>query len=330
MRIGLDCYTIGHRRLSPVESLEFAASLQLDGVQFLEPSALDPDLAPDRLASIRREADARGLYLEIGLPSPNPFGQLSPPDAPPDPVGRASWFRPHLEAVAALGLSHARIFIGNRHDRFRADPPWPRQCEAAAQTLRAMRADLLALGLRLGVETHADLTCDEVLRLIDAVGDDVLGVTLDTGNLPMRLDEPLLVVERLAPLVVMTHTKDAALAFTGRGLCWQARPVGEGCIPIPEILALLHRHHPGLNLSIELHPRTYDLPIFDPTWLAFFPTLSPASLAAVVRLAVDCERRFADGTMPRPSEIEALPWPDRADPWITRSAATLRSLVPRP
>ncbi|MEW4567577.1 sugar phosphate isomerase/epimerase [Tautonia sp. JC769] len=328
MRIGLDCYTVSHRRFSPIEALEFAASLRLDGVQFLEPAALDPGLDPDRLAAIRRQADASGLYLEIGLPSPNPFGRLSPADAPIDPVSRASWFRPHLAAVAALGLTHARIFIGNRHDRFRADPPWTRQCELAAQTLRALRPDLLGLGLRLGVETHADLTCDELLGLIDTVGDDVLGVTLDTGNLPMRLDDPLPTVERLAPLVVMTHTKDAALAFTDRGLCWQARPVGDGCIPIPAILAVLHRHNPALNLSIELHPRTYDLPLFDPSWLSYFPSLTPSSIAAVVRLAVACERRFAEGSMPRPDAVEAVPWPLRADPWILRSATTLRALVP--
>lgn len=328
MRIGLDCYTVSHLGLSTADSLQFAASLQLDGVQFLEPAALVPDLTPDRFRQLRRDADALGLYLEIGLPSPNPFGQLSPPTAPIDPAERASWFRPHLEAVAALGSPHARVFIGNRHDRFRTDVPWSRQCEAAAQTLRAMRADLLALGLRLGVETHADLTCDELLRLIDTVGDDILGVTLDTGNLPMRLDDPLLAAERLAPLVVMTHTKDAVLGFTDRGLCWQARPVGEGCIPIPAMLDLLHRHTPDLNLSIELHPRTYDLPIFDPTWLAWFPSLEPASLATVVQLAVTCERRFADGSMPHPTEVEALPWPDRAEAWITRSATFLRDHLP--
>ncbi|WP_169976749.1 sugar phosphate isomerase/epimerase family protein [Tautonia rosea] len=328
MRIGLDCYTVIHRSFSPNESLAFAESLQLEGVQFLEPCSVVPDLAPDRLAELRRDADARCLYLEIGLPSPNPFGQLSPTHAPIDPLERATWFRPHLEAVAALGLSHARIFIGNRHDRFRTDPPWPEQCEAASRTLRAMRADLIALGLRLGVETHADLTCDELLTLIDTVGDDVLGVTLDTGNLPMRLDDPLRAAERLAPLVVMTHLKDAALAFTDRGLCWQARPVGEGCIPIAAILNLLHQHNPALNLSIELHPRTYDLPIFDPTWLACFPSLEPASLAAVVRLAVLCERRYTNGSMPHPDAVEALPWPDRADTWIKRSASVLRSILP--
>ena len=81
-------------------------------------------------------------------------------------------------------------------------------------------------------------------------------------------------------------------------------------------------------LSIELHPRTYDLPIFDPSWLASFPGLRPSSLAAVVRLAADCERRYADGSMPTPEAVEAIPWPERAEAWIGRSATYLRGLIP--
>ncbi|RUL87706.1 sugar phosphate isomerase/epimerase family protein [Tautonia sociabilis] len=329
MRIGLDLYTIGHLGLSPFEALDFASSNRLNGVQFLEPSAIAPDLDPDRLRDVRRRADRLGLYVEVGLPSPNPFGGMSPPGAPIDPEERASWFRPHLEAVAALGATHARAVVGNRHDRFRIDVPWARQLEATSRTLLALRPLLRDLGLRIAIETHADLTCDEVLALVDAVGDDVLGVTLDTGNLPMRLDDPIEAADRLSPLVLMTHTKDAALAFSPRGLLWQARPVGSGVIPVAEILELLRRRRPGLNLSIELHPRTYDLPIFDPSWLASFPELRPSSLAAVVRLAVEGERRIVRGRMPGLAEVEQVPWPDRAADWIARSVAFLRSVVGR-
>ncbi|QDV33494.1 sugar phosphate isomerase/epimerase family protein [Tautonia plasticadhaerens] len=326
MRIGLDLYTIGHLGLGPSEALEFAADHGLEGVQFLEPTAIDPGLDEGRLAEFRRRADELGQSLEIGLPSPNPFGLGSPVGMPIEPEARARWYRPHLEAVSALGLSHARVFVGNRHDRFRGDSPWSLQCEAARSTLLAMRPDLLDLGIRVAVETHADLTCDELLRLVDDVGDDVLGVTLDTGNLPMRLDDPISATERLAPLVLMTHVKDAVLGFSPRGLVWHARPVGEGCLPIPELLTILESHNPMLNLSIELHPRIYDLPIFDPNWLAYFPDLSPSMLAAVIRLAFDCERGFLTGRIERPEDLEAIPWELRAGGWIDRSASYLRSL----
>ena len=80
-------------------------------------------------------------------------------------------------------------------------------------------------------------------------------------------------------------------------------------------------------LSIELHPRTYDLPIYDPSWLAFFPDLRPESLAAVVRLAASCERRFAEGSLARPEVVEAVPWADRDLDWLASSLGYLRAIV---
>ena len=145
--------------------------------------------------------------------------------------------------------------------------------------------------------------------MVDRLGPDVAGVTLDTGNLVMRLDDPVRAAERLAPHVLATHVKDAVLAVTPRGLCWQARPVGSGVLPIPDMLAPLLNARADLALSIELHPRTYDLPIHDPTWLAFFPALRPESLAAVVRLADRCEARYADGSLPGPRPSRPSPGP---------------------
>ena len=144
----------------------------------------------------------------------------------------------------------------------------------------------------------------------------------------MRLDDPLEAAERLAPFVLATHIKDAVLAFTARGLCWQARPVGSGILPLPDMLTAILRRRPSIALSIELHPRTYDLPIYDPRWLGFFPDLRPESLAAVVRLAAECERRYAEGSLRRPEVVEAIPWADRDLDWLASSLGYLRSVVP--
>jgi hypothetical protein len=82
-----------------------------------------------------------------------------------------------------------------------------------------------------------------------------------------------------------------------------------------------------LTLSIELHPRIYDLPIYDQSWLAFFPGLRPESLAAVVRLAATCELRYAEGSLARPEVVEAIPWPERDLDWLASSLGYLRQAV---
>ena len=306
-RIGLDHYTIAHRGYSCRETLQFARERGLDGVQFLEPALIDPELDPKALEELRRSAEEMNLYLEVGLPSPNPVRRSRELNGTVSASEQAQFLGPHLEAVAALGCRYARAYVGDRHDRFRSDVGWQTQLAATREVLTLLTPRLIDLDVRMAIETHADLTVAELVELLDQLDDRAFGVTLDTGNLPMRLDDPIDAVRRLAPRVLTTHIKDAVLGFTPRGLCWQARPVGSGVLPMPDMLAPLIRGNPQLPLTIELHPRTYDLPIFDSKWLAYFPGLRPDSLAAVVRLAALCETRYADGTLPHLKDVEEIP-----------------------
>jgi sugar phosphate isomerase/epimerase len=327
-RIGFDHYTISHRGLSSEQILEFATAHKMDGVQFLEPAEIDRDLDSNRLAAFRRIASERGLYLEVGMTSPNPVRAARERGQNVSAAEHASALGRELEAVAALGCSHARVFVGDRHDRFRSDVPWNAQVEATREVLDLLCPQLLDLNLKLAIETHADFTAFELLNLLGRLDARAFGVTLDTGNLVMRLDDPVAVTTELAPWVLSTHIKDAILAFTPRGLCWQARPVGSGILPLPDMLAPLIQSQPGLNLTIELHPRIYDLPIFDRKWLSYFPGLLPESLASVVRLAALCEGRYAQGTLQRPEAVETIPWANRDLDWLASSLGYLRSVVP--
>ena len=161
---------------------------------------------------------------------------------------------PHLQAVATLACRHARVYLGDRHDRFRSDTPWQAQVEASVEVMSLLTPRLLDLGVCLAIETHADLTVLELLNVLDRLDARAFGVTLDTGNLVMRLDDPIDAVHLLAPRVLCTHIKDAVLAFTPRGLCWQARPVGSGILPMTDMLATLLRASPGSRLSIRTPP----------------------------------------------------------------------------
>ena len=58
------------------------------------------------------------------------------------------------------------------------------------------------------------------------------------------------------------------------------------------------------------------------------PTLSYEEHKAVIRLAVECERRYADGSLDRPEAIESIPWENRDLDWLASSLGYLRSVVP--
>jgi sugar phosphate isomerase/epimerase len=280
------------------------------------------------LATFRHVASERGLYLEIGVTSPNPVRSSRERGQSVSAAEHAGALGRELEAVAALGCNHARVYVGDRHDRFRSDVPWKVQVEATLDVLTLLSPRLLDLNLRLAIETHADFTASELLDLLGRLDARAFGVALDTGNLLMRLDDPVVATFKLAPWVLSTHIKDAVLAFTPRGLCWQARPVGSGILPLPDLLVPLIHSKQSLNLTIELHPRTYDLPIFDRKWLSYFPGLLPESLASVIRLAALCEGRYAQGTLQRPEAVETIPWANRDLDWLASSVGYLRSVVP--
>src|SRR5208283_768500 len=130
IRVGFVHCTIAHRGMTPEETLEFARTHGMDGVQFLEPSVIDAGLDPERLGWFRRQADAMGLYLEVGLSSPNPVRRSREQGQPLAAGELASVLGRELEGVAALGCRHARVYVGDRHDRFRSDVSWSVQVEA--------------------------------------------------------------------------------------------------------------------------------------------------------------------------------------------------------
>ncbi len=104
-RIGFDHSTIAHRGLSAEQTLEFATAHNLDGVQFLEPTEIDRELDSNRLATFRQVASERGLYLEIGMSSPNPVRSARERGQGVSAAEHASALGREFEAVLALGCT---------------------------------------------------------------------------------------------------------------------------------------------------------------------------------------------------------------------------------
>ncbi len=62
----------------------------------------------------------------------------------------------------------------------------------------------------LGIENHKDWRVDEQVALLRQYSSEYLGVSLDTGNNLTVLDDPMDVVEKLAPYTFNVHLKDMA------------------------------------------------------------------------------------------------------------------------
>jgi hypothetical protein len=179
------------------------------------------------------------------------------------------------------------------------------------------------VGCRLNLETHEEVTIPELVRLVEAVGPDVLGLCMDTANILARAADPAVAGRRIAPYVHMMQAKDAIVTFVEDGLQRQIRPCGEGVVD----WSALGEQCPDLNLSPEDHKGLMAIPIFDPARRAGHPELTADELAQVVRLAWRCEQRIAAGGLLPPGEYEAIPFAQQKEARQQASVEHLRSVV---
>jgi 3-oxoisoapionate decarboxylase len=329
MRIGIDNYSAHHLELTGIALLQHAEKFGLAGVQFDNYSQVTPRFDRTEAAEVRDYAIANGLYLEGGMPCPNPHrpGPLALRDGDGD---FRRGLRRHLEGLAevVVGSRAVRCFVGGPGDRTRG-APWRQQLADTAAVVRELSPVLRDLELKLAFENHADATIGELIHMIEEVGQDVMGICLDTGNLVITLDEPLEAGRRAAPYTIATQIKDGIVVFDQDGLTFNPRPLGEGMVPLQPVLEEVARFHPDVLLSIEDHGRLFPIPIFDDEFMATFDRLKPTHLAHVVRLARECEQRIERGEVPSPAEVESVPWPDRADERMRRGARHLKQIVDR-
>ncbi len=310
MRIGVDGRKFPQATaLGPIGVLDAVHRLGYEGVFFRTVLDLSPELDAGRLREIRQRADDLGLYFEVGLGKVNPYNTPEIRDV--RQLGRGDYrlgMERMIRACHAIGCTELWGDIANYQgfawglyaiDRFRTDTTWPDQLEATAKFLRRLAPLLRELGCHLNLETHEEVTTRELSQLVESVGPDVAGVTLDLANVVVRGEEPLAATRRVAPYVRQTHIRDVVLRFVPEGLERQVRACGDGIIDWRAVLSELRRHNPRLNLSIEEAKEGRNtIQLYDRAWLAADPGLSVGELMDLVRHAYGTEQRIARGEIP--------------------------------
>lgn len=346
MRLGIDGRKIPEsRKRGGVGSLEHGHALGMDGLFFRTVLDVAPTLDRGVLKAIREKADELGMYLEMGLGKVNPYALPETPEL--RAVGDGDTvlaFRRMMEACASIGCRELWVGTANfkeiypgRYavDRFRTDIDWPDQLAAIEKFLRRLKPIALALGIHINIETHEEITSFEVVRLVEAVGPDALGIVLDTSNGLQRLEHPTRVAERIAPYVRQTHFKDLAMRFDGDTVVTVSRACGQGVIDFGPILKVLARANPDINVSIECsepfadgraHVRFGRLDISDPTFIAAHPDATVAEFAEYTAMVRRYEKRLASGDVPPMAEgVLAFGYQQAVDE-IAFSARHLRGL----
>ncbi len=201
--------------------------------------------------------------------APSRWGTVSPDvsNARFDPASagvlRTGWTGDSEAAIAATAMRWAAeagvpilSLVHGQPDRANRYSPQPslddqlQRIESNVRTLLPLAADL---GVTLALEPHMDFRCAELVRVVEAIASPNLRLVLDIAS-PLAVNEDPLDAARLAaPYVVATHLRDMrvqALTEVATGALFHT-PVGEGHVPVGQILDTLYDQSPDSSTVIH-------------------------------------------------------------------------------
>lgn len=268
MGIATTSYMTVRRPRDTYEFLEYCHSLGAGGIQ-----ANLSSFEPDYLKKLRGRAEEFGMYLEV-------MGSL------PRKEDSSVFERTVIAAKEAGALCvRSACLGGRRYETFSKLPEWQTFITESRASIDRALPILEKHRFPLALENHKDWTADELVALISNKRSEYLGVCLDTGNNIALLDDPMEVVETLAPYAISTHIKDMGVEPYADGFLLSEMPLGEGMLDMRRIVSVISKARPNTRMTLEMITRN-PLPVpclLDKYWVTF-PERNGSYLARTLRL----------------------------------------------
>ena len=249
--------SVGGNQFTAAQFLDYLASIKLTWAMISLPPAIISDEAAVR--KIREQADRLGIKLQLAhgsvCPSSRSFNaQLGTLE---EQVSRA------LKASQIFGATCMRCVLGGIPER----PQIDMHIDNMIQAVRGLRSRIVDSGIKLAVENHGgDLQAREMKRMVEAVGTDVMGVCLDSGNPVWMLEDPHMTLEMLLPYALTSHVRDSAVWKVPEGIAVRWVNMGDGNVDIDGWIRKFIEAKPNLPIIFEnlvsANPRIHA--IYDP------------------------------------------------------------------
>lgn len=214
----------------------------------------------DYARQVRARVERHGLYLE---------GQLA---LPKDEADGARFEREVATArEAGIALIRTVMLGGRRYEDFATLAAWDEHKARAWHSLTLTRPILAQHRVKLAVENHKDWRADEMVEVIRRADSEWIGINLDLGNNVALLDEPMAVIELLAPLTLTTHFKDMAVQESEDGFLLSEVPLGDGLVDLKRAVQILEKANPAVQFNLEMITRDpLQVPVYtDQYWVTF-------------------------------------------------------------
>lgn len=252
------------RFADPIRFLDYGRSLGFRGVQ-VGLGAHDDAWAD----ALRARAEAAGMFLEGIVSLPRDDGDLAR-------------FEAEIRTAKRAGATIVRTVMlsGRRYETFDALETFRRFADRATHSLGLAAPVVAREEVRLAVENHKDWRADELLAVLKRVGNDHVGICLDTGNSMALLEDPMETVEALAPRAFTTHFKDMGVEESPEGFLLSEVPLGTGVLDLPRVVRTLRSARPEIRLNLEMITRDpLKVPCLADRYWSTFPDLPGRVLA---------------------------------------------------
>ncbi len=237
-------------------------------LRLIDGELIDPSMPAADRARVKRTVTAAGLPV-VAVDSSI---RLTGDDPGPG-------LRRFLELASEWESPLLRVFGG----ALAADEPARhRQLRAAARVLESSIPLAARLGVAIGIETHdafsASSVVAELLALVDpaATRSGVIGAVWDSHH-PHRMGErPAEVWANLGSRILLAQVKDARRTDSGAEDDWQLVLLGEGEVPVRDMLALLaaagYPHWISVEWEKRWHPEIAEPEVALPQHLSLLTT----------------------------------------------------------
>ncbi|QDK80701.1 sugar phosphate isomerase/epimerase [Spirosoma sp. KCTC 42546] len=268
-----------------LELLDHCSQLGAGGVQVIV-NGWSADFAK----KVREKREKLGLYLEgsIGLPKKTE-------DVPK--------FEQDVINAREAGAHVLRTVCssGRRYETYHSPAAFDELKKNALASLQLAEPVLRKYKVKLGVENHKDWRAPDLVNLLKQVNSEWIGVTLDFGNSMALLEDPMEVVQTLAPYVFSTHVKDMALEEYPNGFLLSEVPMGKGILDLKKMVEICQKSNPSGTFSLEMITRDpLEIPCLTNAYWETMGSVPGSDLARMLRMVR--EHKYPGG-LPRVNQL---------------------------
>ncbi|MEP7322961.1 MAG: TIM barrel protein [Saprospiraceae bacterium] len=280
-KMGIVVHSYGFRWNSKIESknypgfmnaldlLEHCAQIGSGGIQVVV-----KDWTSELAKKLKDRKEKLGMFIEGSIGVPNGANDVAR-------------FERELKTAKDAGVLILRTVCssGRRYEVYHSAEEFKTAKQKALTNLQLAEPILKKHKMKLAIENHKDWRATEHVKMIKQLQSEWIGVTLDFGNSIALLEDPMEIVNTLAPYAFSTHLKDMGLEEYADGFLLSEVPLGQGILNLPEMMAVVKKHNPDIKFSLEMITRDpLEIPCLKETYWSTFEDVPATDLARSLRM----------------------------------------------